>query len=82
MPMELCLTVTIYDRDDWMGGLIVPVKPAGEKVFTSEVPDEFAQVDLAIALRLACNKANDWLNKQRVDLVSQVVVTLYSLEVK
>ena len=82
MGWDLCLVVTIYERDDWMAGLQPGVKFVAEKRFMRYVPTAFKNADLADAMREVAADANKWLGKQLPDLCTQVVVTLYSLEVK
>lgn len=78
---ELNLVVTVYRREHWMRGLSRNPRPVAEQCFAQPLDDAQSGDELREAMRTISDKANDWMGRQAVSLVTYVVVTVYSLEV-
>ena len=81
MNWEVCLVCSIYDRNDWNGGLQTNQRPQHEDVFAAPLGDAQDRHLLTKAIAEATRSAEAWLNALGVSLVTSVVVTVYSLEV-
>jgi len=79
---ELSLVVSVYDRTAWNLGLPSNARAKAEKCFLADVPAAYDQQDLAIAMRQVMRMAHKWMDKVKPDLIDDVVLTVYSLEVK
>jgi len=79
---ELSIVVTIYPRPVWIAGLDGDPRPTGERRFAAELPTNWDDVGVKIVMRRLSEKVNKWIASQDVDLNTEVLVTVYSVEVK
>lgn len=81
MGWEIVLVVSVYKRGDWMTGLQGGALPRIEKQFKAPLPSGATLAATAAALASTVRDCEGWLNGRGVSLVTDIVVTVYALEV-